>query len=114
LLKAIIGRARESRAVAEMELMSSTSHDVCEVWNGRQIVRVMGPSPMRQILYFPSVNSNPEGTENSTTSKSPVSDSCGLFSLEEAVKAGLLKEDQGKQYSRGSISHSKCSWMMMM
>ena len=30
-LKALIGRAREGRAAAEMELMSSTSHDVCEL-----------------------------------------------------------------------------------
>src|SRR5258706_9012093 len=52
-LKALIGRAREGRAAAEMELMSSTSDDVCELWNGSQIVRVMGSSPMVQILFFP-------------------------------------------------------------
>ncbi|ERF70464.1 hypothetical protein EPUS_04742 [Endocarpon pusillum Z07020] len=41
-LKAIIGRARENRAAAEVELMSSTSPDVCELWNGQTIVRMMG------------------------------------------------------------------------
>jgi CYTH domain-containing protein len=36
-LKAIVGRARESRAVAEMEIMSSTSDAVCELWSGTEI-----------------------------------------------------------------------------
>ncbi|SPO04032.1 uncharacterized protein DNG_06715 [Cephalotrichum gorgonifer] len=49
-LKAIIGRARESRAVAESELMSSTSNEVCEMWNGQQIVRVMGAGPIREFI----------------------------------------------------------------
>ena len=30
-LKVIVGRARENRAAAEVDLMSSTSHDVCEL-----------------------------------------------------------------------------------
>ncbi|KAF4970276.1 hypothetical protein FSARC_2654 [Fusarium sarcochroum] len=38
-LKAIIGRARENLAVAELELMSSTSNEVCEMWNGQQMIR---------------------------------------------------------------------------
>ncbi|KAI6762512.1 hypothetical protein HG530_008492 [Fusarium avenaceum] len=38
-LKAIIGRARENLAVAEAELMSSTSKEVCELWNGQEVVR---------------------------------------------------------------------------
>src|ERR1700721_1687090 len=31
-LRALIGRARESRGAAEVELMSSTSDEVCELW----------------------------------------------------------------------------------
>ena len=33
-MKAVIGRAREGKGVIEMELMSSTSHDVSELWKG--------------------------------------------------------------------------------
>ncbi|KAF5598212.1 ankyrin repeat [Fusarium pseudocircinatum] len=44
-LKAIIGRARENLAAAEVELMSSTSQDVCELWNGSEIVRSLGSPP---------------------------------------------------------------------
>jgi len=51
-LKAIIGRARESRAVAESELMSSTSNEVCELWNGREVVRVMGAGPIREFVIL--------------------------------------------------------------
>ncbi|KAF8252551.1 hypothetical protein K440DRAFT_577322, partial [Wilcoxina mikolae CBS 423.85] len=50
-LKAIIGRARENRALAEVELMSSTSHEVCELWNGETIVRVMG-TPQVELFIF--------------------------------------------------------------
>ncbi|KAI5850539.1 hypothetical protein DFP73DRAFT_615643, partial [Morchella snyderi] len=49
-LKAIIGRARENRAAAEVELMSSTSHEVCELWNGQQIVRIMGSPEIRELI----------------------------------------------------------------
>ncbi|KAK4652791.1 hypothetical protein QC762_500020 [Podospora pseudocomata] len=41
-LKALIGRAREDRASVEVELLSSTSREVCELWTGTQIVRVRG------------------------------------------------------------------------
>ncbi|XXG98400.1 hypothetical protein Hte_004723 [Hypoxylon texense] len=51
-LKAIIGRARESRAISEAELMSSTSHEVCELWNGQDIVRVMGKGPIREFIIL--------------------------------------------------------------
>jgi hypothetical protein len=49
-LKAIIGRARENLSAAEAELMSSTSNEVCELWNGQGIVRVMGVAPIREFI----------------------------------------------------------------
>jgi hypothetical protein len=51
-LNAVIGRAREPRAVAEAELMSSTSKEVGELWNGQQIVRVMGSGPIREFVIL--------------------------------------------------------------
>ncbi|KAF8533084.1 hypothetical protein BDD12DRAFT_696580, partial [Trichophaea hybrida] len=50
-LKTVVGRAREPQGFAELELMSSTSHEVCELWNGEAIVRVMG-SPLVQELFY--------------------------------------------------------------
>lgn len=49
-LKAIVGRARENLSVAEVELMSSTSHEVCELWNGQQIVRCTGTAPITEFI----------------------------------------------------------------
>ena len=43
--------ARESRAAAELELLSATSGEVCEMWSGSEIVRVAGqPSTIQYIL----------------------------------------------------------------
>ncbi|KAK2038833.1 hypothetical protein LZ31DRAFT_477902, partial [Colletotrichum somersetense] len=50
LLKALIGRARENLAVAEQELMSSTSSEVCELWNGNEVVRCMGSAPIKEFI----------------------------------------------------------------
>ena len=54
-LKAIIGRAREGKGVVEVELMSSTSTDVCELWNGDGVSRVLGsadPTPIVELFYL--------------------------------------------------------------
>ena len=54
-LKAIIGRAREGKGVTEVELMSSTSTDVCELWDGNGVSRVSGsadPAPIIELFYY--------------------------------------------------------------
>ena len=44
-------RARESRSTAEQELLSSTSSDVCELWSGQEIVRLIGnPQGMKTLI----------------------------------------------------------------
>ena len=53
-LKRLIGRARETNANVEMELMSSISHEVCEVWNGKSLVRTTGRPEIKQIIHFPA------------------------------------------------------------
>ncbi|KHO10746.1 hypothetical protein MAA_11655 [Metarhizium robertsii ARSEF 23] len=83
-LKAIIGRARENLAVAEAELMSSTSHEVCELWNGREVVRCMGsPSTAEFICLRPA---NMKCTENGANQ---VPD---ILELKDALDKQYLKE----------------------
>jgi hypothetical protein len=53
IAKSFIGRGRENRALAEIELMSSTSKEVCELFNGKSIIRVMGKPMIAQILVYP-------------------------------------------------------------
>lgn len=55
-LKALVGRARENLAVAEAELMSSTSNEVCELWNGNDVVRCMGSAPICEFICLVSKN----------------------------------------------------------
>jgi hypothetical protein len=52
-LKALVGRARENIAQAELEVMSSVSEEVCEVWNGKAIVRVTGRPQVKKIIHIP-------------------------------------------------------------
>ncbi|RSM19072.1 hypothetical protein CDV31_001993 [Fusarium ambrosium] len=51
-LKAVVGRARENISAAEMELMSSTSKEVCELYNGQTIVRCQGSTPVWEFIYL--------------------------------------------------------------
>jgi hypothetical protein len=51
-MRAVIGRARENRGAAEVELMSSTSHEVCELWNGESIVRTLGRPLVKQLVVL--------------------------------------------------------------
>jgi hypothetical protein len=51
-LKALVGRARENIADAEVELMSSTSQDVCELYNRKAIVRMIGRPIVKQLIYL--------------------------------------------------------------
>jgi ankyrin repeat protein len=53
-LKALVGRAKENHAAVEVEVMSSTSHEVCDIWNGRAIVRSMGRPKLKQLVYSES------------------------------------------------------------
>src|SRR4051812_3899292 len=77
-LRAVIGRARENRAAVEIELMSSTSHEVCEVWNGEGIVRSLGKPGVRQIIYLECDKDNER--------------TFGLHTIATALDAGLLEE----------------------
>lgn len=86
-LKTIIGRARENHAVAEVELMSSTSHEVCEMWNGQNIVRIMGAPKIRELIYINPAKNLPEA-QNDDNEKT-----CGLYTLDQK---GSPKEGWGQ------------------
>lgn len=49
-LKSFIGRARENLAAAEVEAMSSTSKETCELWNGHRVVRCPGSAEIYQFI----------------------------------------------------------------
>lgn len=72
-LRSFIGKAREPRAEVEMELLSSTSREVCEMWNGTSLLRVRGESNVVELL----VAFNKDGTRPS------LSNGLGLHVKEE-------------------------------
>lgn len=103
IARSFIGRARENRALAEIELMSSTSAEVCELFNGRSVVRSMGKPEVAQFLIFPDAYDEAEALydeddrrrRNPTAASAPPPDpdlSYGIHSLQTAVR---------KSYTRG-------------
>jgi hypothetical protein len=57
-MKTVIRRDREPKGVVEMQLMSSTSVDVCGPWDGEGVVRIMGASPTIGLFDMePRINS---------------------------------------------------------
>ena len=92
-LRAIIGRAREPRAVAEAELMSSTSHEVCELWNGQEVVRVMGEGPIREFIIMVPERSGDGGGKDQ--------DSDSALTIDKDVPVDELKDDNKYLIRRG-------------
>ena len=92
-LQAIIGRAREGRGMVEVELMSSTSADVCELWNGQGVVRVLGSSPIIELYYLESdlgkaLDSGPVGDDGIPRER--------IWDFKSAISTGLLERDSTK------------------
>ncbi|KAF4994608.1 hypothetical protein FDECE_13065, partial [Fusarium decemcellulare] len=65
-LRAFIGRAKEGEGNIEAELLSSTSNDVCELYNNGGIARVFGRPNVLEIVHDPSAPesefASPSGT----------------------------------------------------
>ncbi|RGP64312.1 ankyrin repeat [Fusarium sporotrichioides] len=89
-LKAVIGRARENLAVSEVELMSSTSKEVCEVWNGQEVVRCMGLAPVVEFICLLHYT-NTRQADRQTAPEIEV------LNLDDAIQKGYIK-DLGKYY----------------
>ncbi|RFN48856.1 ankyrin repeat protein [Fusarium flagelliforme] len=85
-LKAIIGRSRENLSVAEMELMSSTSEETCELWNGSDVVRCQGLAPVTEFICLVPKQGNGDFTK------------IKFMDLEEARSEGLLHK-QGECFT---------------
>lgn len=76
-LRAVIGRARENLATVELELMSSTSHEVGELSNGQGIVKTMGAPEVQEVIYLDAYKDT---------------DTFGLYTLESAIAQRLVQE----------------------
>lgn len=97
-LKAIVGRAMENRAAAEVELMSSTSHEVSELWNGQwngqKIIRVAGQAPIVEFICLlsrkdESNDTTPQSSEPQNIETAPFE----AISLKDAGREGYMECD---------------------
>ena len=93
-LRAVIGRARENLAISEAELMSSTSKEVCEVWNGQEVVRCMGLAPVVELICLLQYT-------NDTQSDNEAGPTIEVLKLGEAIEKKYIK-DLGMENAPGS------------
>ncbi|CAG7561156.1 unnamed protein product [Fusarium equiseti] len=105
-LKAMVGRAKENVSDIEIELMSSTSREVCDLYNGASIVRSQGTAPVWEyICLFPK----------GSAASSPDEDSQLRFlTLNQAVKDGPRKKTSSQREkvnpkSQGPSSNSQAT-----
>ncbi|KAH7148168.1 hypothetical protein EDB81DRAFT_457528 [Dactylonectria macrodidyma] len=83
-IKAFIGRAQEAHGVAEAELCSSTSEDVCELWSDGGICRVFGRPWILEFFHMKSKEVfYPELKRDTGINLHPPS--CGIFLPKEAL-----------------------------
>ncbi|KAH9240592.1 hypothetical protein K456DRAFT_1824540 [Colletotrichum gloeosporioides 23] len=109
-LKAIIGRAKENTSVAEMELMSSTSREVCELYNGESIVRCQGLAPVWEYMCLvprydtkkDSVRRNDQ-TETGLTADDPIDGSSMIVIRNTGPEAPNISLNLSESHSRTPI-----------
>ncbi|CAI7596935.1 unnamed protein product [Penicillium bialowiezense] len=86
-LRAFIGRAQEGAGNAEAELCTSTSRDVCELYNNGGIARVFGRPKMLEVIHDPHHDFS-----------NPPNDKAGIYTFQEHVteNPNTPWEEQGK------------------
>jgi hypothetical protein len=62
---------------------------VCELWNGKGAVRVLGRSDVLELIYFKSPDEEPAG--NNAEERLLSVSGCGIYDFREAVRKGILK-----------------------
>ncbi|KAH7125960.1 putative ankyrin repeat protein [Dactylonectria macrodidyma] len=85
-LRAFIGKAQEGAGTAEAELCSSTSRDVCELYNNGGIARVFGRPKLLEIVHD---TQNPRQAFFPDDGKIPTA---GIYSFKRYIKT-----EKGKQ-----------------
>ncbi|KAM6479273.1 hypothetical protein HDV62DRAFT_399436 [Trichoderma sp. SZMC 28011] len=91
-LRAFIGRAQEGGGIAEAELCSSTSRDVCELYHNGAIVRVFGRPKILEIVHDPDLEKKDDNESKNTFG---INISREYFQMAKQNGAGW--EEQGKE-----------------
>ncbi|KAI4674362.1 uncharacterized protein J4E84_010600 [Alternaria hordeiaustralica] len=95
VLKAIIGRAREKLATAELELLSSTSYATSELWTDEGVVRQAGHAKILEMIVYEPKSTKKVSSQDQIELKAPSQVRIG--DLSEAYHAGVLESaDEGR------------------
>ncbi|KAK4078254.1 uncharacterized protein Triagg1_3270 [Trichoderma aggressivum f. europaeum] len=86
-LKSFIGRARENLSAAEIDVMSSTSKEACELWNGHSVVRCPGSADIYQFICL-----LPDGSDADSLSQKEVH--IRYEKLEKVVSEKILQKTE--------------------
>ncbi|RGP73581.1 ankyrin repeat domain-containing 28 [Fusarium longipes] len=93
-LKSVIGRAREPHGIPEVELCTSTSENVCELWSNGGICRVFGRPKILEFIY--KKPTDPEAYRSTTDDSGIIiPPSCGIESTRDVfngIHSGQEKE----------------------
>ncbi|KAI0447695.1 putative ankyrin repeat protein [Xylaria telfairii] len=87
-LRAFVGRAQEGAGIAEAELCSSTSRDVCELYSNGGIARVFGRPKLLEVVHDPHAAPRQEfySTNGSEATAS-------LYSFKDYTEKGRGKQE---------------------
>ncbi|KAJ4855817.1 ankyrin repeats (3 copies) domain-containing protein [Trichoderma breve] len=97
-LKSFIGRARENLSAAEIDVMSSTSKEACELWNGHSVVRCPGSADIYQFICLLPNGSNPDSLSQKDVH-------IRYEKLEEVESKKILQQiESGSQQNESSTS----------
>jgi hypothetical protein len=102
LPESFIGRAQEAHGVAEAELYSSTSKDVCKSWLNGGICRVFGCPRILEFFYTPIGDFYPKFSIDTSQDKASQVPSCGIDLPKEFFNAN--KGHAGYSLAKGSKS----------
>ncbi|KAL3484851.1 hypothetical protein BJX62DRAFT_243560 [Aspergillus germanicus] len=93
-LRAFIGRAQEGGGNSEAELSSSTSRDVCELYNNGGIARVFGRPKILEVIFDPDNQDFTDGT-------------AGIYTFQEYVAGKMGKKNWFQTKYEGSVQASE-------
>lgn len=96
-LRAFIGRSQEGDGVVEAELCTSTSRDVCELFNKGGITRVLGRPNILELVHVPYCGSQ------DANNPSPRPDKAGLFLFRHYLETHHEADASGWTEDRDSM-----------
>ena len=114
-------RARESAVLAEQEFLSSTSEEVCELWSGREIVRVTGKrsetNNMKTFVVAKFVSSHPDNAFSLLTADlayGPNDLFQEIYSMERPVAQDLASDAPSLTLNvEGVLLDGKSLWLLI-